>query len=383
MKKKVFIALGIMSGTSMDGVDLSLIKSDGISDFTSILNNFYEFDNELRSKLIILRDQINSSMDLEKYSSDLKTLEREITLFYAELMSDFMKNKNYNIDLVGLHGQTIFHNPEKKISLQLGDGNLLSQLSQKIVINNFRQNDLDNGGQGAPLVPIFHRLISNIIHKNFKISYPINIVNIGGITNVTKILDEKISSYENLIARDIGPGNCLIDEWIRKNSNKNFDNNGHLAKIGKVNELVFNQAVDNFSNYSYNKSLDIKNYDINFAKGLSLEDGCATITKFTAYLIAEGLKMINDQDKLFPKINILCGGGRKNISLLQNLNFFLSRNETELKDIDEFELDGDYIESQAFGYLSIRSFLNLPISFPKTTGCKIPTMGGIINNNLN
>ena len=315
MKKKVFNVLGFMSGTSMDGVDLSLIKSDGMADFTSILNNFYEFDNDLRSKLIDLRDQLNSTMDLEKYSSDLKKIEREITLFYAELINDFMKNQNYDVDLIGLHGQTVFHNAEKKISLQLGDGKLLSQLSQKIVINNFRQNDLDNGGQGAPLVPIFHKLISNMINKKFKIKYPINIVNIGGITNVTKILDEKISSYENFKAYDIGPGNCLIDEWVRKNSNKKFDNNGDLARIGNVNELVFNQAVENFSNFSYNKSLDIKDYDITFAKGLSLEDGCATITKFTAYLIAEGLKMISNQDDSFSKTNILCGGGRKNISL--------------------------------------------------------------------
>ena len=166
MKKKEFNALGLMSGTSMDGVDLSLIKSDGISDFTSILNNFYEFDNDLRSRLINLRDQLNSKTDVEKYSYDLKKIEREITLFYAELMNDFIKNQNYDIDLVGLHGQTIFHNAKKKISLQLGDGNLLSQLSKKIVINNFRQNDLDNFGQGAPLVPIFHRLISNILDTN-------------------------------------------------------------------------------------------------------------------------------------------------------------------------------------------------------------------------
>ena len=383
MKKKEFNALGFMSGTSMDGVDLSLIKSDGIADFTSILNNFYEFDNKLRNNLINLRDKLNSTMDVEKYSSDLKKLGREITLFYAELMKDFMKNQNYNIDLIGLHGQTIFHNAKKKISLQLGDGKLLSQLSQKIVINNFRQNDLDNGGQGAPLVPIFHRLISHIINKKFNIDYPINIINIGGITNVTKILDSKISTHDNFKAYDIGPGNCLIDEWIRKNSNKNFDNNGDLAKVGKVNELIFNQAVENFSNFSYEKSLDIKNYDINFAKGLSLEDGCATITKFTAYLIAEGLKMISDQDKLFPKINILCGGGRKNSSLIKNLEFFLSKNKIEFKNIDEYELDGDYIESQAFGYLSIRSFLNLPISFPKTTRCKSPTLGGTINKNFN
>ena len=382
MKKKVFNALGLMTGTSIDGIDLSLIKSDGIAEFTSILNNFYEFDNNLRGKIIDLRDQLNSIEDLKKYSSDLSKLDREITLFYARLINDFFKNQTHDIDFVGLHGQTIFHDAEKKISLQLGDGKLLSQLTKKIIINNFRQNDIDNGGQGAPLVPIFHRLISNIINKKFMTNYPMNILNIGGISNVTKIIDEKISSYENFKAYDIGPGSCLIDEWVRKNSNKKFDDNGELARAGQVNDLIFNQAVENFSYTSYDKSLDIKNYDISFVRGLSLEDGCATITKFTAFLIAEGLRMVSNQDNLIPKINILCGGGRKNKSLIDYLKFFLQDSSIKFTDIDEYELDGDYIESQAFGYLSIRSFLNLPISFPHTTRCKSPTLGGKINKNF-
>ena len=382
MKKKVFNALGLMTGTSIDGIDLSLIKSDGIAEFTSILNNFYEFNNNLRGKIIDLRDQLNSIEDLKKYSSDLSKLDREITLFYARLINDFFKNQTHDIDFVGLHGQTIFHDAEKKISLQLGDGKLLSQLTQKIIISNFRQNDIDNGGQGAPLVPIFHKLISNIINKKFMTNYPMNIVNIGGISNVTKIIDEKISSYENFKAYDIGPGSCLIDEWVRKNSNKKFDDNGELARAGQVDNLIFNQAVENFSCTSYDKSLDIKNYDISFARGLSLEDGCATITKFTAFLIAEGLRMVSNQDNLIPKINILCGGGRKNKSLIDYLKFFLQDSSIKFTDIDEYELDGDYIESQAFGYLSIRSFLNLPISFPHTTRCKSPTLGGKINKNF-
>ena len=382
MKKKVFNALGLMTGTSIDGIDLSLIKSDGIAEFTSILNNFYEFDNNLRGKIIDLRDQLNSIEDLKKYSSDLSKLDREITLFYARLINDFFKNQTHDIDFVGLHGQTIFHDAEKKISLQLGDGKLLSQLTKKIIINNFRQNDIDNGGQGAPLVPIFHRLISNIINKKFMTNYPMNILNIGGISNVTKIIDEKISSYENFKAYDIGPGSCLIDEWVRKNSNKKFDDNGELARAGQVNDLIFNQAVENFSYTSYDKSLDIKNYDISFVRGLSLEDGCATITKFTAFLIAEGLRMVSNQDNLIPKINILCGGGRKNKSLIDYLKFFLQDSSFKFTDIDEYDLDGDYIESQAFGYLSIRSFLNLPISFPHTTRCKSPTLGGKINKNF-
>ena len=166
----------------------------------------------------------------------------------------------------------------------------MSQLTQKLVINDFRKNDLENGGQGAPLTPVFHKLISINISKKYKINYPLNIINIGGITNITQL-----SSNGNLKACDLGPGNCLIDEWVRKNSDKIFDENGLIGKSGKVNDLIFNQAVDNFSDFSLKKSLDVKDFDISFAKGLSLEDGCATITKFSAYLIAEGLKKLDEE----------------------------------------------------------------------------------------
>ena len=382
MKKKEFTALGVMSGTSIDGIDISLIKSDGFAYFSSILDGYYEFEDYLKSKLIDLRNKINSLNDIDKYSSELSKLEREFTLFHARIINEILKDYSGTVDLIGFHGQTIYHNPEKKISLQLGDGKLLSQLTKKTVINNFRQNDLNNGGQGAPLIPIFHKLLIKILEKNFSISFPINIINIGGITNVTKIIDNEILSTENIDAFDIGPGNCLIDEWVRKNSKKYFDENGDLAKSGKVNELVLNQAIENFSNFSYHKSLDVKDFDISFARGLSLEDGCATLAKFSAYLISKGLEEINNFDNKFSKMNILCGGGRKNNFLVENLRNFLSTSEIEVINIDNYNLNGDYIESQGFGYLSIRSFLGLPISFPKTTRCKSPTSGGIINKNF-
>ena len=380
---KIYTALGLMSGTSLDGVDVSIIESDGDREYLSILDRYFEYDNNLFQKILNLRDKISNSEDLNLHAKETKFLEREITLFQAQAVNETLKITKSDVDLVGFHGQTIFHDPKNKFTKQLGDGILLSQLIKKKVIYNFRQNDLENGGQGAPLTPIFHNALANKINKKFNLQFPINILNIGGISNITTTVNENDLWKKNKIyAYDIGPGNCLIDEWVRKNSNKNFDNNGDLARIGNVNELVFNQAVENFSNFSYNKSLDIKDYDITFAKGLSLEDGCATITKFTAYLIAEGLKMISNQDDSFSKTNILCGGGRKNISLLQNISSFLSHIKIEFKNIDEYELNGDYIESQAFGYLSIRSFLNLPISFPKTTRCKSPTLGGTINKNF-
>jgi anhydro-N-acetylmuramic acid kinase len=174
----------------------------------------------------------------------------------------------------------------------------------------------------------------------------------------------------------------MIDEWIRKNSKYRFDQNGSIAKSGKINQLTLNQAIDNFNIDTFKKSLDIKDFDISFVRGLSLEDGCATITNFTAYLIAKGIEYSNGSNNK-PIKYLICGGGRKNSFLVQNIKDYLSsKTNISLDLIDEYNLNGDYIESQAFGYLAIRSFLNLSISYPKTTGCKIPTVGGKLVKNF-
>ena len=377
MKKKIFTALGLMSGTSMDGVDLSLIKSDGDSQFTHILDNYFEFDLDLRKRLIELRNKLLTQGDLKKYSEEINEVEKKFTLFNSKIINKVLNDFDDNIDLIGFHGQTIFHNSNEKISKQIGDGHLLSQLTKKIIINNFRQQDLMNEGEGAPLTPIFHKLLSNFFNKEYKLNFPMNIINIGGITNITQILTDKNKIY----AYDIAPGNCLIDEWIRKNSKKKFDNNGNFAKSGKVDDLILNQAIDNFSIKSYKKSLDVTDFDISFAKGLSLEDGSATLTKFSSHLIAQGIKRVNKLNNSFANTNIICGGGRKNTFLIKSIKKNFIR-DIELTDIDQYKINGDFVESQAFGYLSIRTFLNLPISFPNTTRCKTPTVGGTIIKNF-
>ena len=382
MKNKLYTAIGLMSGTSMDGVDVSLIRSNGIDEFTNILDEYHEYDSHLHQRLINLRNVILNFEDLEKYSLRINELEREITLFNSKIIDLISLKYNSKIDLIGFHGQTIYHNPEKKITKQLGDGNLLSQLTRKRVIFDFRQEDIKNNGQGAPLTPIFHNLLSKNINKQNQIQFPIGFINIGGISNITKVLRANGKIEENIEAFDSGPGNCLIDEWIRKNSKKKFDNYGLIAQSGKIDQLILNQAIDNFEIQSYDKSLDIKNFDTSFARGLSLEDGCATITNFTAYLIAKGIKYSN-KDKSKNIKYFICGGGRKNNFLIKCIKEYLT-NETNLRlyTIDDYEYDGDYIESQAFGYLAIRSFLNLPISFPKTTGCEKPTVGGKMVENF-
>ena len=384
---KIYTALGLMSGTSMDGVDASIVSSiDGIQ-YDEKFNQYYEYDTELYKNLSNIRDKIFTSIDLKKLSKELKILEKEITLFHAKVVNDLIKSaKRSQIsspEIIGFHGQTIFHNPEEKISVQLGDGKLLSQLSKKTVIYNFRKNDLMNGGQGAPLTPIFHKSLKEKIYSN---NIPVIFINIGGITNVTCFNSmDKID--KSMFASDIGPGNCLIDEWVRNNTNEKYDKDGIIAKSGKINELILNQAIDNFEG-NLNSSLDIKDFDVSFARGLSLEDGASTITNFTAEIITTSLKKLLYKNKydldnhLFPNF-IVCGGGRKNKYLMDILSEKISEKigYKKFQLIDDHSIDGDFIESEAFAFLAIRSFLKLPISFPNTTGCKEPCTGGIMVKN--
>ena len=380
MEKKEFICVGLMSGTSMDGVDASIIKSNGTDQFINILDCYFEFDKEIYEKLVNLRKLINLSEDLEKYSKEIEILNKELTLFHARIINKITKEADDKIDLVGFHGQTIYHNPKNLISKQLGNGELLSQLVNTDVIYDFRQNDLKQGGQGAPLTLIFHNLISSIISNKYNIKNPIHVLNIGGISNLTKTVP--VSEIESIKGFDVGPGNCLIDEWIRNNSSERYDEFGKIGRSGSVNELILNQAIDNFKINTYTNSLDIKDFDTSFVRGLSLEDGCATLTKFTAYLIANGIKYCHSSNNQIKENYLICGGGRKNNFLIDCIKQELfNQKNINIDLIDNYNFNGDFIESQAFGYLAIRSYLNLPISFPGTTGCENKVTGGVLARN--
>ena len=379
---KIYSAMGLMSGTSLDGVDVSIIKSDGNKEISSILNEYFEYDHDLIQKILNIREKITHSEGLNKHLVEIKDLEREITLFHVKAVKETLEKSKSSVDLIGFHGQTIFHDPDKKITKQLGDGKLLSQLTKKKVIYNFRKNDLENGGQGAPLTPIFHNVLANKINKKFNLEFPLNILNIGGISNITSTVSwENLGQIDKIYAFDIGPGNCLIDEWIRKNSKKKYDNDGLIARSGIIDRLILNQALENFTeNSNYKKSLDVKDFDIFFAKGLSLENGAATISSFTAKLIADGMKYSHGTRQSSMHKWLVCGGGRKNKFLIESIknNF----EQISIEPIDLYEINGDFVESQAFAYLAIRSFLKLPITFPETTGCKKPTIGGVIVENF-
>ena len=368
---KQYTCLGMMSGTSGDGVDASIIRSNGLDELTILKEKYYEYDENLFYKFHDLKKKINSTIDLKKFSSSIKKLENDITLFHAKVIKDI--NQGFELDLIGFHGQTLYHNPKEKISLQLGNGNLLSQLSKKKIVFNFRKNDIENGGEGAPLTPIFHKHLI----KTKKIELPACILNIGGISNLTLI--NNLSNYD-IKSKDIGPGNCLINAWIQNHTNDKFDLDGKISNRGKVNEVILEQALEIHENNFQKKnsiSLDTNDFDISFARGLNLEDGAATLTAFSAKIISsEMYSILKEYDKKIIKI-IICGGGRKNLSLVNQIKINSKKN-LFFYNSEDFNLNGDFIESQAFGYLAIRSVLSLPISFPSTTGCMSPCSGGVI-----
>jgi len=368
--KKIFSSIGLMSGTSGDGIDGSIIQSDGEKKLIIKKNTFIEYKANMREEIRNLKEKINILKDVTSYKKDIETLEKKITYLNSDLIQKIIKESKINlnsIDVIGFHGQTIFHDPKNYYSKQLGDGFLLSNIIKKKVVYDFRKNDLKNGGQGAPLTPIYH----DLIRTNFDLKVPVAFVNIGGISNITYIdKNNKIFSF------DTGPGNFLIDRVLQKHSNNKiqYDKDGEIAFKGKVNEIILETFLnDPYYNLSPPKSLDVNDFNLSGIRGLSLPDSIATLSELTTRTIFDSIKLYNNSS---VKI-ILCGGGRKNKYIFQRLNKLSNGNTIN---IDSLNIDGDFIESQAFAYLAIRSLLNLPISFPSTTGVKNKCTGGTLVN---
>ena len=360
-----FIAVGLMSGTSLDGIDASIIKSDGEDDLEIIDNKYLVYPKDFRERLSSFIQIIDSKERIKENINIYKSLERDLTLHHSRICQNIIRENKCKVQLVGFHGQTIIHKPKDGYSIQMGDANLLSQILKQKVISNFRANDIKHGGEGAPLAPIYHKLLS----KKFHVNNPILILNIGGISNITYCNKDVIS------AKDIGPGNVLIDEYLKKTKGISFDKNGCIASSGSINYDIINQFYEHeFYNTVDKNSYDRNEFDFNFVKGLEFEDAVATLTYFTALVISKNIKK-----KFKNEIDIiLCGGGRKNLTLIKHIKKIL---KCKIKSTDDFNVDGDYIESQAFAYLSIRSYLKKPISFPSTTNVKLTVTGGEIKMN--
>tara|TARA_B100000963_G_scaffold319719_1_gene301792 strand:- start:305 stop:1405 length:1101 start_codon:yes stop_codon:yes gene_type:complete len=365
MMDNSFIALGLMSGTSLDGIDASIIKSDGENNLEIIDNKYLIYPDEFKNRLSKFIQNIENKMDIEKNIGTYKSLERDLTLHHSKIAKNIIDENESKIHLVGFHGQTIIHKPFDGYSIQMGDASLLSQLLKEKVIYNFRANDIKNSGEGAPLTPIYHKLLI----KKLEMNYPKLILNIGGISNYTYCLKDEIK------AKDIGPGNVLIDEYLKKTRGINYDKNGDIALSGNINQDIINQFYEHeFYNVKEKHSYDRKEFDFSFVKGLEFEDAVATLTYFTALIISNNIKR-NFKNEIEI---ILCGGGRKNSTLVKHIKSLLNY---KIKLIDEFNIDGDFIESQAFAYLSIRSYLKKPISYPTTTNVTSPITGGEIEIN--
>ena len=380
--KKIYTALGTMSGTSLDGIDFSIIKTDGEDHLSLSGNNYLKFSNHVKQKIRSIKSKITSTTECKKVinSKEYKDLSKEITMLHKEGM---IKAAGYNggnpIDAIGFHGITLWHKPADRYTHQIGDAKLLKNsiskyknLKNSKIIFNFRENDILNGGQGAPLTPIYHKALM----KNLKIVDPRLIVNIGGITNVTYL------NRGNIFSTDVGPGNCLIDQWIKKNFDKEFDKDGKVSLEGKINKNLADNFIKKLQEKTKNKNVSYDTSDFNILEfnKLKPKDGAATLSYITAQLI------LNFAKNLELKRIIICGGGRYNQAILNNLKkgdfkIFLIDEVTSSQNDDKIlELNGNFIESQAFAYLAVRSYLNLPISFPETTGVKKPCVGGKIFN---
>ena len=281
---KIYTALGIMSGTSLDGIDFSIIQTDGEDHLSLTNNNYLEFSNNLKQKIRSIKSKITSTNECKKVikSNEYKELSSEITTIHQEgIIQTVGYNGSRLIDVIGFHGITLWHKPADRYSHQIGDAKLLKKriskyknLKNSEIIFNFRENDILNGGQGAPLTPIYHKALM----KHLKIVDPRLIVNIGGITNVTYL------NRGNIFSTDIGPGNCLIDKWVKKNFDKDFDKDGKISLEGKVNENLADNFLNKLQEKTKNKNIsyDTSDFDILEFNRLNPKDGAATLSFITA-----------------------------------------------------------------------------------------------------
>lgn len=351
---KVYRVIGLMSGTSLDGIDVALIRTDGEKMIEREAFISLAYEDTLRRRI---RQCLNKPVD-----DFTREVEMELTQAHADAIVALLVERGLSpqeVDLIGFHGQTISHAPDKGETCQIGDGHLLAQLTGIPVVNDFRTADVKSGGQGAPLVPAYHLALAGKLEK------PVAFLNIGGVANVTFI-----GSHDELVAFDTGPGNALIDDWMLAKAGKKYDEDGVIAALGKVDAT----AVSEFLNYPFfalpaPKSLDRNYFSASTLGNMSLEDGAATITEFTVASIAASLHHLPET----PKTWIVTGGGRLNKTIMQSL---ADRLGAEVISIDELGLNGDAIEAEAFAYLAVRSTRGMPISFPETTGVKQPMTGG-------
>ena len=341
----------------MDGIDAALIETNGdeITDFGGSVEIPYDDT---------FRDQLRGLMG-RKAEDDAETLAvaMELTRLHGVAVNVLVAQsglKQTDIGVVGFHGQTVFHDPAAGVTCQIGDGAELARMTGIRVVNNFRSADVAAGGEGAPLAPIYHVALSRPLER------PVAILNIGGVANVTWV-----SPDGGAVAFDTGPGNALIDDWVRLKTNQMMDVDGQLARRGHVDQAVLDELLKHsYFDRPYPKSLDRDAFSFAALAYSSPEDGAATLAAFTAQAVLKAAQQLPAS----PLQWLICGGGRHNRVLMGNLRNALG---VPVEPVEAVGWQGDALEAQAFAFLAVRSLYGLPISFPQTTGVTKPTAGGV------
>jgi anhydro-N-acetylmuramic acid kinase len=351
-------SLGIMSGTSLDAIDLAMLKTDGNSIIEHGDAHSVPIPSDLQNELRNLMQQTAA----HNITSDFLQMEQRYSELVAEAVLEFIKKHEIQPDIIGLHGQTIIHRPLEGITWQLGNANIIAQRTNIGVISDFRRRDMAAGGQGAPLVPLYHVALCEKLPK------PIAIVNIGGVANVTYIGEDS-----ELIAFDTGTGNALINDWVQAHTGEPFDDEGRYAATGNPDLSIVQNALSHlYFAAKPPKSLDRNDFNSNMVEGLNLHDGAATLMQFTVSAIAASQKHFPS----CPKQWVICGGGAHNKAMMAAL-----ANQLPSPVIPATNLGwrSDALEAEAFAYLAVRVLIGLPLSLPSTTGVAYPITGGALH----
>ena len=352
----ILTAIGLMSGTSMDGIDAAIVRTDGLSMVETGACATMPYRGQLRKRLQRLvagqgRDQ-----------AEALAVEHEITLAHIEAVERLLAGaglKPDRIDILGFHGHTVFHNPAARVTWQIGDSAMLAERTGIDVVGQFRLADVQAGGQGAPLVPLYHAARAAALEK------PLAVLNIGGVANVTWL-----GADGGIIAFDCGPGNALIDDFVHARTGLPYDASGTLSLSGTVDQAILAKLLDNpYFDAPPPKSLDRNAFDASVVEPLSIPDGAATLAAFTVEAAARSIRAIGE-----PRRLLVCGGGRLNRALMAGLGAALNGVEVGL--VENVGWRGDALEAEAFGYLAVRSLKGLPLSLPTTTGVPEPKPGG-------
>ncbi|HUN94824.1 MAG TPA: anhydro-N-acetylmuramic acid kinase [Bradyrhizobium sp.] len=360
-------AVGLMSGTSLDGVDVALIETDGKQIKAFGPSGYRPYTDRERSLLL---QALTEAVDLTKRDARpgiLRDAERAVTIAHAEAIAIFTAQNRItpeDIDIVGFHGQTVLHRPERGLTVQIGDAPALAKAIHIPVMHDFRAADVAAGGQGAPFVPVYHRALAQSLEREG----PIVVVNIGGVSNITYI-----DGSDVLIACDTGPGNALLDDFMFRTTKQRFDCEGRFAALGRADEAwIVNALKLPFFALPPPKSLDRNDFAALQLGQMQPADGAATLTAFTAAAIARIVPLLPKM----PKSWIVSGGGARNLTMMRMLRERLAPVPVEAA--DGLGWSADAIEAQAFGFLAARGLKGLPLSYPATTGVPMPMTGGVI-----